>query len=99
MKKRFYVIFLILLFGSDSFAQSNWIFKEPKPTSNNLNSVFFIDDNNGWMAGDAGTILKISDASGNFVFTQQYITSDNLNSIFFYFSKHRMDCRKQWKNI
>ena len=83
MKKNIYIFGLIILLNSNLFSQSNWIFREPFPTAYNLNSVFFINDNKGWIAGDNGTVLIYESASTNPQVTQRYITSDPLNSIFF----------------
>lgn len=82
MKKITCIFIVLLLVRSNVFSQSNWLFSEPVPTSNNLNSLYFLDDNTGWFAGDFGTILKTTNG-GATNFSQQYITSDNLNSIFF----------------
>lgn len=83
MKKNIYIFCLVIVLNSTLFSQSNWMFREPYPTANNLNSVFFINDSKGWIAGDNGTVLKYDSASSNPQFIQRYITSDPLNSIFF----------------
>ena len=79
MKKNIYIIGLLILLNSNLFSQSNWLFREPSPTGYDLNSVFFINDSKGWIAGDYGTILKYDNSQ----FTQSYITSEPLKSIFF----------------
>ncbi|MCI0513030.1 YCF48-related protein [candidate division KSB1 bacterium] len=45
------------------FSQQNWEIKAPPvPTSNQLVSLYFVDAQTGWAAGEAGTILKTTDA-------------------------------------
>lgn len=70
---------LLILLNSNLFSQSNWFFREPYPTGYDLNTLFFITDSKGWIAGKSGTILKYDNSQ----FTQRYITSEPLNSIFF----------------
>jgi photosystem II stability/assembly factor-like uncharacterized protein len=54
------IISLSLLMTS-IFAYSQWEWQNPKPQGQNLRSVYFVDANNGYAAGEAGTILKSVD--------------------------------------
>jgi photosystem II stability/assembly factor-like uncharacterized protein len=58
----FYVIvilFTILSYSSNTFAQGNWEqMLPPGPTSNQMVSLYFADENIGWSVGEHGTILK-----------------------------------------
>ena len=58
MKKNVLFLFLMIsaMFG---FAQG--ILQNPKPTNNNLSSVYFIDATTGYMVGELGTIVKTTD--------------------------------------
>lgn len=62
----------LLLFAQGSlFAQSGW-YPLQSGTSNILNSVYFVDANTGYMAGD-GIILKSTNSGNNwYVITTQY---------------------------
>jgi photosystem II stability/assembly factor-like uncharacterized protein len=68
IKTYFSLFFMFLLFSNSSFAQ--WEYKHASPTGNNLRKIAFADNTIGWMVGEAGTILKTTDA-GN-TWTNQY---------------------------
>jgi photosystem II stability/assembly factor-like uncharacterized protein len=55
MQKYIFVILLAFVYCVDSFSQ--WEFQN-SGTSLNLYSVYFLDENNGWITGAEGTILK-----------------------------------------
>lgn len=57
MKK---ILLLIILIQSISFPQSGWI-EQVSGTTQNLTSIFFTDINNGFIVGNAGTLLKTTD--------------------------------------
>lgn len=72
---------LILLYSSILFSQ--W---QPVNTFNKsiwLNSVFFTDDDHGWIAGNAGTILKFNSLSFNWNNIPE-TTKEDLYSISFF---------------
>jgi len=48
----------------NSFAQSGWTLLNPLPTVNNLKSIYFVDNNTGWMAGEC-IVLKTTDGGIN----------------------------------
>ena len=58
MKTLFLSLVLILICN---VVNSQWYVLNPSPTSNNLRSVHFINENTGWIGGSGGTILKIVD--------------------------------------
>lgn len=52
-------ISLVLISGT-SFSQT-WQWSNPNPTSNELRSCYFVDENIGYTVGEAGLIMKTSD--------------------------------------
>ena len=63
------MIFLNLIFINENVLSqdsqnsliSKWYWTQPVPTGNMLRSVFFINDNTGFAAGESGTIMKTTD--------------------------------------
>ena len=53
--------------GADS---TGWCWQNPRPTGNRVNSVFFLDANLGWRAGDRGEIFKTTDGGATWVMQQ-----------------------------
>ena len=54
-----------LLFSPFIIFGQIWELQNPKPTSNRLSEICFIDDTTGWIAGEKGTILKTTDGGQN----------------------------------
>jgi photosystem II stability/assembly factor-like uncharacterized protein len=81
MKNRFYalVIFSILIVQSVGYSQF-WVY-QTSGTTQELNGVFMLDELNGWVCGDAGTLLKTNNGGQNWV--QVPATGNDLNSIAF----------------
>jgi len=81
MLKFLYLLILIslILFQNFGFAQF-WEY-QVAGTSQNLNSVYMHDTESGWICGNAGTLLKTTNAGQNW--NQVNVTSNNLNSILF----------------
>jgi photosystem II stability/assembly factor-like uncharacterized protein len=75
------VVIIITLLGLAISFRSNaqWI-KESVPTNSNLNSVFFLNDNSGWIVGDNGVIMNKK--QGEWVLSPE-VTERNLNSVSF----------------
>lgn len=71
---------LVTVFHNAS--QSQWLYNNPYPTSNMINSVYFINNNTGWLAGDGGMILKTTNGGVNWELTNTNITR-NLNCVQF----------------
>jgi photosystem II stability/assembly factor-like uncharacterized protein len=63
------------------FAQDYWSIIE-SPTTNDLNTLFFIDSLRGYVAGDSGLILYTSNGGVNWV-QQQSNTDRNIIDLFF----------------
>lgn len=79
MKKNFATIFIFILQLS---LNAQWVSKNPFPDGNYLRSVYFIDDNTGWISGSEGLIARTSD-SGETWDKQLSGTSNTLKSIYF----------------
>jgi len=77
--RKFYFLLVILFSVNGAIAQ--WGVQN-SGTTNNLNSVYFTDPDNGWAVGDSGTILHTSDGGLNWV-TQSSNTTFKLNAVFF----------------
>lgn len=79
--KKFYFVFLIfILISGGLFAQSGW-YAYSSATNVNLRSAFFLDLNNGWIAGENGTIHKTVNGGATWEI-QNSNTSLNINKIF-----------------
>jgi len=74
------VVFLLVSFISVS-TDAQWVLQN-SGTQLNLNSIFFIDSNTGWVVGNGGIILKTTNGGINW-FTQSGGTTDNLYSVHF----------------
>jgi photosystem II stability/assembly factor-like uncharacterized protein len=82
---------LLALFLSISTAYSQWESFNPVPDYTWLYSIFFIDDNNGWIAGASGTILKYDSQKLNWKM-QSRITPNDLFSISFFNTTTGITC-------
>jgi len=72
---------ILFVFISLSFSQSDWEWQY-SATSEKLNDVYFINQNQGWIVGDNGTILSTSD--GGKTWNQQNgTTTDDLKAVHF----------------
>ncbi len=60
----FLVLALLLLYKT-AFAE--WKLIQNSPTTNNLRSVYFLDDNTGWIAGDNSSIYKTTNSGESWV--------------------------------
>ncbi len=79
MKKYFATIFIFILQLS---VHAQWVSQNPFPEGNYLRSVYFTDDNTGWIAGSDGLISKTTD-SGETWNEQGSGTPNTLKSIYF----------------
>ncbi len=65
MKKLFTVfLFAEILCGTNIFSQTGW-FSQMSGTTNNLNSIYFLNDNIGYAVGDAGTLIMTTNGGNN----------------------------------
>jgi len=76
------VIFFTLLFCYSLFAQEGWFWQNPLPQGNTLNSVHFINQNNGIVVGNSGTILKTTNAGINWTSLSSGTTNSLLSVSF-----------------
>ena len=83
MKKILFVIIHFLILTACIHSQLNgWFWQHPMPTGNGLNSVYFLDNNNGWAVGNCGTILMTKNGGVNWTEHKSKTTVD-LNSVHF----------------
>lgn len=59
--------------------------KQPLNTLAWLQSVFFVDNDTGWIVGSSGTVLTTRDGGSSWLITKKF-TSDNIRDV--YFSDH-----------
>lgn len=76
------ILLLILLGTWLNGANSQWIYNNPYPTSNTICAIKFFNENTGWVAGYAGTILKTTNGGINWE-TQKTNLFNNLRSLYF----------------
>lgn len=75
------VLFYVLIFTKFSFAQFGWT-PLNSGTVNNINSVFFVNNNTGYVSGDQSTILKTTNSGNNWIVSNSPVSA-NFSSIFF----------------
>ncbi|MEJ2196163.1 MAG: YCF48-related protein, partial [Ignavibacteriaceae bacterium] len=63
MKKIFHILSLLLISIVTGYAQ--WVWQNPLPQGNSLNSVQYINDNLVWSGGIGGTLIKSIDGGNN----------------------------------
>jgi len=68
--------------GSQSWAQGPWS-QQDSPTTTDLESVFFVDANNGWIAAENGRILHTSNGGSSWQLQDTPFGTRDLESIFF----------------
>ena len=69
-------------FSSIVFSQDGWFWQNPLQTGNVYRDTYFIDENSGWIVGEWGVIIHITNGGENY--SIDYIGEDNnLNGIFF----------------
>ncbi len=66
MNKSYYLIIAILLFQGISHAQT-WTEQTQPATGISLNSISAYDDNNVWVCGNAGTVLRTTNGGTNWL--------------------------------
>jgi photosystem II stability/assembly factor-like uncharacterized protein len=84
MIKTIFIPFIITLFFvlSLNAQDSGWQLLSPLPQTNTLKAIQFVDSLTGWAVGEAGTILKTSDAGETWQ-TQSVASIQNINSMHF----------------
>ncbi len=64
-----YILILILFLNSFLYSQqSGWIWQNPRPQGNVINSIYFINNNTGFLTGFAGVVLKTNNSGLNWTF-------------------------------
>ena len=64
------IIVLVIFFLISSYTRlfaGGWTLLQNSPTTNDLHSVFFLDDDTGWIAGDNSTIYKTTNSGVSWV--------------------------------
>lgn len=59
--KKLSILLFLVIIGYQSFSQTNWTLLNPKPLGFTVYDASFVDANNGWAVGEAGTIAKTTD--------------------------------------
>ena len=73
---------ILLLVCSSAFAQQGWTPTRIGPAGKDLNTVYFLDNKRGWVAGDNGFLSRTDD--GGHTWVQQAVgTTDSINDIYF----------------
>jgi photosystem II stability/assembly factor-like uncharacterized protein len=80
MKGLILILIIPMFISSSIFPQ--WVNHNPVPDGNHLRSVYFINDNTGWMVGSDGFITKTENA-GEVWHKQESNTNVQLRSIYF----------------
>lgn len=78
MKK--YLYFILAVLTAVCSAQAQWTDLNSGVT-NDLNDVFFIDDNNGWAVGRQGTVIRTTNGGSSWE-AQNSATNEDLNDLF-----------------
>ena len=81
MKKFSMITVLIFIIQLKIFAQEGWI-EQTSGTIEILNSVYFIDNDNGFIVGNRGTFLKTTDAGENWI-SHSTGTNEQINAVQF----------------
>jgi len=77
---------IVLLWLAAANVQAEWR-RYPMGTMSWLHSIYFVDDNNGWIVGSMGTLLSTTDGGTTWVVTKK-ITRDNIRDVYFADSQH-----------
>jgi len=79
--KTIFLILLLIANQNNSSAQGTWE-RLNSPTTENLNSVYFVDSSYGWAAGNSGVIIHTSNGGDDWII-QDSKTENNILDIFF----------------
>ncbi|MFP4471126.1 MAG: YCF48-related protein [Bacteroidales bacterium] len=79
------LLLVILVLAITAFSQVKWI--SPSPTGNHLHAVEFINEQNGWIAGDFGTLLRSENGGSDWELVSTPLKVD-LYDLFFLDGNH-----------
>jgi photosystem II stability/assembly factor-like uncharacterized protein len=79
MKPIVAILFFLLALSAPISAQ---LISQNNETSTTLNSVYFIDANNGWAVGQNGTVLRTTNGGDNWA-SQNSHTNGDLKAVYF----------------
>ncbi|MFA7360338.1 MAG: YCF48-related protein [Candidatus Kapaibacterium sp.] len=67
--KNLFTILLLFFNCTIALTQSSWFFQNPYPDAQNINSIYFIDNNTGFISGNNGRILKTTNSGINWLYS------------------------------
>jgi photosystem II stability/assembly factor-like uncharacterized protein len=73
---------LLLLSGFSAFGQQGWSPTRIGPAGKDLNTVYFLDNKRGWVAGDNGFLSRTDDGGHTWI-RQAVGTTEAINDIYF----------------
>src|SRR5262245_31202623 len=76
------LLLLVVCFGNLHAQPDSWFWQNPIPQGNKLNSIFAIDGNNVFGAGECGIVIKSTNSGLSWVLTHLPDTG-SFNSIYF----------------
>jgi photosystem II stability/assembly factor-like uncharacterized protein len=76
------ITLLLLVISVTAAAQQGWVSTRIAPASQDLNTVFFLDEKRGWVGGDNGFLSRTEDGGHSWV-QQSVDTKDPINDIYF----------------
>jgi len=81
MKSSIAIVLIVLFLTMESVGQYDWEWQY-STTTEDLNDVYFVNRDSGWIVGNSGTILNTSDGGKNWY--QQYSgTTNKLKAVYF----------------
>jgi len=76
------LLLLVFLMYSFSFSQTGWYKQSPLPTPEYLKDVHFVDQFDGWLTGQNGTIVHTTDEGQTWT-DHSFATTDGINAVQF----------------
>ncbi len=83
MFKKILIVLELTIVAATSYAPTGWYWQHPLPTGNEYKDVHFIDSNNGFAVGEAGTIIHTEDGGENWSLIEKETTFGDIYSVFF----------------
>jgi photosystem II stability/assembly factor-like uncharacterized protein len=79
IQKLLILIVWLLIINMTAYSQGNWELLVPSTTSNQMVSLYFIDEYTGWSVGEYGTIIKTTDGGNTWNICEIDILTDLLD--------------------